>query len=72
MRDRLPVLEEVAESEISMNNCLDIIENVWLKDKPFLAGDTISVADIFGICEIDQPRKLYIFSITYKCYTLCL
>lgn len=56
MRDRLPVLEEVAESEISMNNCLDIIENVWLKDKPFLAGDTISVADIFGICEIDQPR----------------
>lgn len=60
--------EKEAESKKRMNNCLDIIENVWLKDKPFLTGDTISVADIFGACEIEQPRKLRRFfdSITHE------
>jgi len=42
-----------------MSNCIDIIENVWLKDKPFLTGNTISVADIFCACELEQPRKLH-------------
>ncbi|KYQ57318.1 Glutathione S-transferase theta-1 [Trachymyrmex zeteki] len=48
--------EKVAELESRMSNCLDIIENVWLKDKPFLTGNTISVADVFCACELEQPR----------------
>lgn len=60
MKGRPPKPEKVAESESRMSDCLDFIENIWLKDKPFLAGDTISVADILGACEIEQPRKSYI------------
>lgn len=59
MKGKPPNPEKVANAEKHMNNCLDIIENIWLKDKPFLTGNTISVADIFGACEIEQPRKLY-------------
>lgn len=59
MRGKPPSPEKVASAEKHMTNCLDIIENVWLKDTPFLVGNTISVADIFGACELEQPRKLY-------------
>nr|QGA31151.1 glutathione transferase theta 1 [Pardosa pseudoannulata] len=31
------------------------IENNFLKDKPYISGDTISVSDIFCACEIEQP-----------------
>ncbi|KMQ97840.1 glutathione s-transferase theta-1 [Lasius niger] len=48
--------EKVAVFEKRMSDCLDIIENVWLKDKQFLVGNTISVADIFCACELEQPR----------------
>lgn len=59
MRGKPPKPEKLAELETRMNDCIDIIENVWLKDKPFLTGDKISVADIFCACELEQPRKLY-------------
>lgn len=64
MRGKPPKPEKVAELESRMNDCIDIIENVWLKDKPFLTGNTISVADIFCACELEQPRKLFDFSIS--------
>ncbi|KAJ8679870.1 hypothetical protein QAD02_015657 [Eretmocerus hayati] len=48
--------KEVAKAYDQMMICLDQIENIWLKDKPFLTGKTISVADILGACEIEQPR----------------
>lgn len=57
MRGTSPKPEKVAKAEKHMNNCLDIIETIWLKDKPFLVGNTISVADIFGVCELEQPRE---------------
>lgn len=47
----------VSEHEARMIDCLDQIENIWLKDKPFLTGDKITVADLFGVCEIEQPSK---------------
>jgi len=56
MRGKPPNPKKVAELESRMNDCIDIIENVWLKDKPFLTGNTISVADIFCACELEQPR----------------
>ncbi|XP_020282042.1 glutathione S-transferase theta-3-like [Pseudomyrmex gracilis] len=56
MRGTPPKPEKVAEAEKRMNDCLDIIETIWLKDKPYLVGNTISVADIFGVCELEQTR----------------
>lgn len=48
--------EKVAEFESRMSNCLDIIDNIWLKDTQFLVGNTISVADIVCACELEQIR----------------
>ena len=30
------------------------LEGYFLKDRPYLAGDEISIADIFGACELMQ------------------
>lgn len=39
--------------QISLNE----IEEVFLKgDKPFLCGDNITIADLLGSCEVEQPR----------------
>ncbi|KAG7209023.1 hypothetical protein KM043_015188 [Ampulex compressa] len=56
MRGTPPKPEKVAEFKKRMSDCLDLIETVWLKDKPFLIGNKISVADILGACEIEQLR----------------
>lgn len=34
------------------------IEDGFLKDKPYISGDSISVADIFCACEIEQPLAI--------------
>lgn len=56
MRGKPPQPEKIASLERRMNDCIDLIENIWLKDKPFLTGNTISVADVFCACELEQPR----------------
>ncbi|XP_069703062.1 glutathione S-transferase theta-1 [Periplaneta americana] len=48
--------ERVEKLENRMKKTLGLIENVWLKDKPYLTGDKISIADLLGACEIEQPR----------------
>jgi len=48
--------------ENRMNENLDLLENVWLKNKPFLCGDEISISDLIAACEIEQPRKEIIFT----------
>jgi len=35
---------------------LDIMENVWLKDTPYVTGSDLTAADIFGACEIEQTK----------------
>ncbi|KAJ6644406.1 Glutathione S-transferase theta-1 [Pseudolycoriella hygida] len=57
----LPVLmgqkvseEKVEQAKTQMENALDIITNVWLKDKPFIVGNEITVADIVAATEIEQ------------------
>lgn len=38
-----------------MEIACDKMENIWLKDNKFLCGEDISVADLFGACELEQP-----------------
>jgi len=47
----------VAQLEKRMMITLDLIDNVWLKNKTFLSGNEISISDIVGICEIEQTSK---------------
>lgn len=48
--------EQVEKYKTQMLKCLSLIENIWLKDKPYLTGDKISISDIFGACELEQLR----------------
>lgn len=53
-----PVNEQrVSLLEQKMIASLDLLENIWLKNKQFLCGDEISVADIIGICEVNQTSE---------------
>ncbi|KOC58898.1 Glutathione S-transferase theta-1 [Habropoda laboriosa] len=48
--------EKIMKYEKNLNETLDVLENVWLKDTNFLVGSKISIADIFGACEVEQVR----------------
>lgn len=49
--------ENIMKYEKNMIKILDVLENVWLKDKIFLTGSEISIADILAACEVEQVRK---------------
>lgn len=49
--------EKIKHYEKLMIESLDFLENIWLKDKPFVASSEISIADILGACEVEQVRK---------------
>jgi len=64
-----PVNEKrVTQLEDKMVKTLDSIENIWLKGKPYLGGNEISISDIVAICEIDQPSEYTIISVSIKMY----
>lgn len=52
--------KEVAILEQRMIENLDLLENIWLRDKPFLSGDEISISDLVAACEVEQPST-YLF-----------
>ncbi|XP_058798019.1 uncharacterized protein LOC131668137 [Phymastichus coffea] len=56
MRQRPAKPEAVRGFERDVVKSLDAIENRWLNNQPFVAGNEISVADIFAACEIEQTR----------------
>ncbi|XP_059475186.1 glutathione S-transferase theta-1-like [Neocloeon triangulifer] len=56
---RPPNKHVIKQRLAQMNETLDKIENIWLRDRPFLAGDKISIADLLGACEIEQPRMVH-------------
>ncbi|XP_045460007.1 glutathione S-transferase theta-1 [Harmonia axyridis] len=56
MTGRDPDLNLVAKHEKGIRRTMDTIENIWLGKNKFLCGNTISVADLFAACEIEQPR----------------
>lgn len=69
LKGKPPRPEKVTEFEARMVECLDQIENVWLKDdKLFLTGSKISVADLIGACEIEQPSKFFIYASIFNKY----
>uniref|UniRef100_A0A8C1ZLU8 glutathione transferase n=1 Tax=Cyprinus carpio TaxID=7962 RepID=A0A8C1ZLU8_CYPCA len=38
-----------------LDGTLDKLENMFLKNQPFLCGDDISLADLLAVCELMQP-----------------
>ncbi|XP_026478575.1 glutathione S-transferase theta-1-like isoform X1 [Ctenocephalides felis] len=49
-------VEKINESKMQMDQALDLFEKHWLKDRPYMAGEKISIADIVGACEVEQPK----------------
>lgn len=47
--------KKVADFQNRMETTLEQFETIWLKDKPFLAGDLVSIADLLAACELEQP-----------------
>ncbi|ELT90456.1 hypothetical protein CAPTEDRAFT_173236 [Capitella teleta] len=47
--------KRLAAAKANLESVLDQMENIFLKDNTFLAGDDISIADLLGICELMQP-----------------
>lgn len=45
---------KVAKYRILMEKDLEIMENIWLKESRFLVGNSLTAADVFGACEIEQ------------------
>lgn len=38
-----------------LDDVLGVIENIWLKENPFIAGKELSVADLLATTELEQP-----------------
>uniref|UniRef100_A0A1A9VVR5 Glutathione S-transferase theta class 1 n=1 Tax=Glossina austeni TaxID=7395 RepID=A0A1A9VVR5_GLOAU len=51
-----PTKEKALELKIEMERQLKIVEGLWLKDDNFLTGNKLTVADLFGACEIEQTK----------------
>lgn len=41
----------------NLDSSLGDIETLWLSQGKYLAGDQITVADLFGACEVEQVSK---------------
>ncbi|XP_071445891.1 glutathione S-transferase theta-1 [Hetaerina americana] len=55
----IPAKEErVMDFRKRMEKSLDDVEKFWLKngEKKYLTGNEISIADILGACEVEQPK----------------
>lgn len=54
----MPDKREVARYEKLFEQSLDTLEKVWLESQNFVAGSTVTYADILAACDIEQTRKL--------------
>ncbi|KAB7505696.1 Glutathione S-transferase theta-4, partial [Armadillidium nasatum] len=50
-----PDEKKIAKFQGLMEEVLDKLEGIWLKDTEFIAGDALSLADLLAICELQQP-----------------
>ncbi|KAL3273242.1 hypothetical protein HHI36_014696 [Cryptolaemus montrouzieri] len=51
-----PDLNQLETWKKSVHTTMDKIEELWLKNHKYICGDTMTVADLFAACEIEQPR----------------
>uniref|UniRef100_UPI002B4E57E5 glutathione S-transferase theta-1-like n=1 Tax=Lineus longissimus TaxID=88925 RepID=UPI002B4E57E5 len=52
-----PIDEKKLNSHLKkLDDNLDSLENIFLRDQPFVAGNEISIADLLCICELMQPQ----------------
>lgn len=53
-----PIESNVEMFKARMEQSLDLFDNIWLENtnKPFLASNEISFADILAACELEQPK----------------
>lgn len=51
--------KEIQEFEKLLEVNMNILEDVWLKDTPYLTGNDLTAADIFGACEIEQTSRFF-------------
>ncbi|KAL5276560.1 GSTT1.2 family protein [Megaselia abdita] len=58
--------KQIKEFEKLMEVNLNIMENVWLKDTPFVTGNELTAADIFGACEIEQTSEFFVFNFVFN------
>jgi len=52
--------EPVNEKQVTffgtqLKSVLDQIETIWLKDRPFIAGKDLTIADLLAVTEMEQP-----------------
>ncbi|KAK3849584.1 hypothetical protein Pcinc_043664 [Petrolisthes cinctipes] len=55
MLSKKPDEKKVEQFKGRMEIVLEQFETIWLKDKPFLAGNQITIADLLAACELEQP-----------------
>lgn len=49
---------KLARFKKSLDQCLDEMTNIWLKDTLFIAGNEISIADLLAVTELEQPGEI--------------
>ena len=67
MTMRPPKQSNVDRFQAGTEKVLEGFEEYWLKNKKYLAGDEISVADIFALCELNQLGNLAKCLFGYSC-----
>ena len=55
--------QKLAEYENILRVALDGLENIWLKDTPYICSNEISIADLACICELMQVRLIIFFNV---------
>jgi len=55
--------EPVDEKKLSvyakgLETALRQMDTVWLKDRPFIATEDLTIADLLAVCELEQPGNL--------------
>ncbi|KAI8124076.1 hypothetical protein FF38_00200 [Lucilia cuprina] len=48
--------DKIAKYRLLMEKDLELMENLWINENKFLVGNSITAADVFGACEIEQIR----------------
>ena len=47
--------QKLSKFKVELEKTLDFIESYYLKDRSYLCGDDMTLADLLCICELQQP-----------------